>query len=284
MSPKESMPVDDQRLIACTVYDQQSYYIGTVVKVDRDVNNRLTLLVQGVQSLAESSKFKLVGEAIQHVDVQHKKIYVDLVRYPLSPMQVEALPLWQERLIVNRNRRKVGEISIRKATDVYTVEIPIRSEKLLVEDMQSGAVLAEVALSKTQLTQNNCLDEEAAVTYTDNQVVKGDLTRLQDAISFLEAVSRFPSNSFIKGKVTLLLGQPKSSETITQTFESATTATRVLTSIANTMANQCHDISLEMLVSDSERAEIYRNWLSRYQQSNSKSYSRSPKLPAWSQD
>lgn len=43
------------------------------------------------------------------------------------------IPLHQEKLTVKRQRRKIGEVIIRKEVETEIVRIPLRREKLIVE-------------------------------------------------------------------------------------------------------------------------------------------------------
>lgn len=280
MSSNELMPHTDQHLIASTVYDQQGDYVGIVVSVNRDADGQFSMLVQAGESSTSTNQLRIIGDAIQQVDSGRKKVYVDLQTYPPGRVQIEALPLWQEQVVVNRTRRKSGEISIRKSTDVYTIEVPVRSEKLIIENSETGEILAEVGLSDTQVTQQNFPGLASDVTYDDDQIVRGHLTRFRDVLSFLEAVSQFPNNSFVKSKIQLTVSQSGQSETVTQIFESAGTALRVISSMAGEMASDCREVYLELWVRDLERAATYQNWLSRYQQTTLNAQSHASPLPA----
>lgn len=282
----------DQSLVACAVYDQQGCYIGMVVKAYRDVDDQLSLILQGSKSQHQIDKLRVAGESIQHIDVRRKKIYVDLDAYPIGQVEVESLPLWQEQVVVNRTRRKVGEVSIRKVTDTYMVQVPIRSEKLVVEDVETGAVLTHVDLTNTHISQEDLLDGSSNITYTNDQLVKGYLEQLKDAVSFFKAVSQYPNNSFVKGKTILSLLQPQQSqhdrlETVCQTFESASTGLQMLSGLPSAVVDRCQGVSLEVLISDRDQASTYRNWLSRYRQpkqishgSRQRSPARLPSLPS----
>ncbi len=257
-------PKNDQRLVASTVYDQTKEYIGVVVKVDRDSEGKLSLLVQSDQTPSGLNLVTISEAAIRRVDLQQKEVYADLTQYPPSSVEVDAMPLWQEQLKVNRSRRKVGEISVRKATDIYTIEVPIRSEKLVIENAETGETLNEVGLSNTRVTQNDGLDISAPPSFQEDTLVQGHLTKLHDAVSFLEAVSQFPKNGFHKSKITMTLGRQQGTETITLTFEWAITALQALNCLSGMVANRCEGIDLELWVGDRERAATYQNWLSRY--------------------
>lgn len=271
MAFEEPVSVPDHRLIASAVYDQSGNYQGTVVKVDRVGEGPLSLLIQRADPQSGQAEFRVDGEAIQHVDVDHKIVYIDLDQVghqTANPSRVEPFPLWQERLVVNRNRRKVGEVSLRKVTETQKIEIPIRSEKLVVESVETGDILAEVGLSNTRITEDELSSGDLSLDYEDNHVVRGHLLKLKDATSFLEAINQFPDNRLKKIRVVLMLLQGSRSETIAQVFDSAKTALEVLAGMPSFIADQCGDVYVEALVNDRERATTYRNWLSRYKQPN----------------
>ena len=202
-------PNKDQNVLGSAVYDQNKDYVGVVVKVNRSDNDQLSLLVQGNPTPTGPNLMTVHGASIQKIDLPRRKIVVNLADHAPVSVEVESLPLWQEQVTVNRDRRKVGEISVRKTTDIYTLEVPVRSEKLVLEDADTGETLAEVGLSNTQVTQQEESELSAGLKYAEGTLVRGHLTELTDAINFLEAVSQFPKNGFRKGKITLALTRQK---------------------------------------------------------------------------
>jgi hypothetical protein len=59
---------------------------------------------------------------------------------PASPdrstvLETKTIPLLQERLLVERHRRKLGEVIVRKVVETRIVEVPVRREKLIVEQI-----------------------------------------------------------------------------------------------------------------------------------------------------
>jgi Domain of unknown function (DUF2382) len=52
-----------------------------------------------------------------------------------SAMSEKTIPLLEERLVVNFHRRKIGEVVVRKEVDVCIVEVPVRRERLIVEQI-----------------------------------------------------------------------------------------------------------------------------------------------------
>jgi Domain of unknown function (DUF2382)/PRC-barrel domain len=53
----------------------------------------------------------------------------------LSSDQGEIIRLLEERLVIDRHRRKVGEVVVRKEVETQVVEVPIHREKLVVEQL-----------------------------------------------------------------------------------------------------------------------------------------------------
>ncbi|MBE9143600.1 YsnF/AvaK domain-containing protein [Planktothrix mougeotii] len=59
------------------------------------------------------------------------------------------IPLKEEKLIVERERRKVGEVVIRKQVETYFVQVPVKREKLVIEQVGTDdQILAEIPLSE----------------------------------------------------------------------------------------------------------------------------------------
>ena len=59
------------------------------------------------------------------------------------------IPLKEEKLIVERERRKVGEVIIRKEVETHFVQVPVKREKLVIEQVGTDhQILAEIPLSE----------------------------------------------------------------------------------------------------------------------------------------
>jgi uncharacterized protein (TIGR02271 family) len=73
---------------------------------------------------------------------------------PISEIVAEkTISLLEEKLLVNRNKRKVGEIVVRKKIETRIVEVPVRREVLIVEQIGSeNKQLAQIDLGKGEIT------------------------------------------------------------------------------------------------------------------------------------
>lgn len=70
---------------------------------------------------------------------------------PLEPNIVEnvTIPLKEEKLMVERERRKVGEVVIRKEVETHFVQVPVKREKLVIEQVGEDAqTITEIPLSE----------------------------------------------------------------------------------------------------------------------------------------
>lgn len=60
--------------------------------------------------------------------------------------------LLEEQLVVNSNRRKIGEVVVRKTIETKMVNVPVRREKLIIEQIApEHQQLAEIDLSNGEI-------------------------------------------------------------------------------------------------------------------------------------
>ncbi len=127
--------------------------------------------------------------------VQHRPAVDDRAELPAKlqaepqidfrPQVAEAVvPLLEERLVVDRHKRKIGEVVVRKEIETQIVEVQVRREKLIVEQVSPEyQQLAVVDLGQTQGHGINV--PESALPAT----MEAKFTSVQAAIEFLEALA-----------------------------------------------------------------------------------------------
>ncbi len=99
----------------------------------------------------------------------------------------ETIQLLEERLVVNLHKRKVGEVIVRKEIETRIVEVPIRREKLIVEQVSPEAKqLAVIDLGQTQETE---FDAQQVSDNMLSPTVEGRFTSANAAIQFLQAIA-----------------------------------------------------------------------------------------------
>ncbi|MBD1854017.1 MULTISPECIES: DUF2382 domain-containing protein [Leptolyngbya] len=124
----------------------------------------------------------------------------------LTPEQ--AIRLLEERLIVRSDKRKVGEIVVRKEVEVRMVEVPVRREKLIVEQVQPKYErLAEIDLGQTTETAGS------------GAIVSGKFDSPRAVSDLLDAIARTPDHSCAEIRVEIKLKDSKHQETYQTWFD-----------------------------------------------------------------
>ncbi len=161
----------------------------------------------------------------------------------LAPNTVteQVVPLLEERLMVNLIRRKTGEVVVRKEieTHLLQVQVPIRREKLIVEQVSPEYKL----LAKVDLGQ---------VTNAD-KAINSVLTDLGIAHIEQNSGQKSHSLSLDQGSQTIICGQTSSPQT----------ASDVLDMIAHMPSHNCENIKIEIVLKDSTHKDTYQALFNR---------------------
>lgn len=119
------------------------------------------------------------------------------------------IKLLEEKLAVKYEKRKVGEVVVRKEVETILVEVPVRREKLIVEQVKPHyEKLAEINLSQTE--------------FTNGLQVKGEFSSLKSVIELLTAIANQQGDDFqefSKIKVEMTLKDLKSQSMCQRLFE-----------------------------------------------------------------
>lgn len=214
----------DKQLISYRVTDSNGIIRGKVADIYRDARDNLQLLIELSEQNSDSDWYQLTYRDIYEINLETQTIVTNLslkelselpLYQPLPPnlktavadaasgkfpngsissdpnveppatTEAETIPLLEEKLTVKRYRRKVGEIVVRKEIETRMVQIPIKSEKLVVERVGiEPEVLTEVDLGTEKVTVSN--DPELAVAF------KSKFVSIETAIQILQALKREP--------------------------------------------------------------------------------------------
>jgi hypothetical protein len=133
----------------------------------------------------------------------------------------ETIQLLEGRLVVNLHKRKVGEVIVRKEIETRIVEVPVRREKLIVEQVSPEAKqLAVIDLGQTQETEFDALQ------VSDNMLlptVEGRFTSADKAIQFLQAVTAQSSPGLQNVQVIIALDDSSHQEKYQSWLENGST-------------------------------------------------------------
>ncbi|MEG4394740.1 DUF2382 domain-containing protein [Microcoleus sp. BROC3] len=115
----------------------------------------------------------------------------------------EVIRLLEERLVINRSKRKVGEVIVRKEIETRMVQVPIQWEKLIVEQVgEDPKVLAEIDLGEGNITG---IDLTEVKSDRQEPTVKAEFTSVQKASKILNSIASQPRHGCVKVRLELVL-------------------------------------------------------------------------------
>lgn len=138
------------------------------------------------------------NEIRQQATISEPTIERDLVRQESSAYQQARSPsmptiveekrvqLLEERLVVDRKKRKVGEVIVRKVIETHIIEVPVRREKLLIEQIGSEPrQLASIDLGQPVIDGVEFTSANTAASLT----VSGEFASIKAASQFLATIA-----------------------------------------------------------------------------------------------
>jgi stress response protein YsnF len=108
---------------------------------------------------------------------------------PLDVVEEEVIRLLEERLVVDVKKQKLGDVIVRKEVETRIIQVPVRREKLIVEQVGSERrQLAEIDLGKPEEIAEIATDENAIQNNQPN--VSGVFNSPRTASLLLDAISK----------------------------------------------------------------------------------------------
>ncbi len=136
----------------------------------------------------------------------------------------EIIRLLSERLIVNRKKRKIGDVIVRKEIETRMVQVPVQYEKLVIEQVSpENKLLAEFALSQgeisgIELSQLEKHEHEVDI-HDDNLTVSGDFNSPKIASLLLNAIALERNHGCQKVRVTIVVENEEYQKKYEEWFE-----------------------------------------------------------------
>lgn len=123
----------------------------------------------------------------------------------LNVVEQEAVRLLEERLLVNRRKRKVGEVIVRKEIETRIVEVPVRRERLIVEQVSpERKQLASIDLGHRDL---DGVELRQAGYAESTSVVRKEFSSPEAASQFLQGIAAHPNAGHGTVQVTIVVTQ-----------------------------------------------------------------------------
>jgi len=132
----------------------------------------------------------------EHLETDEREQDFDIV-------DQDVIRLLEERLVINRSKRKVGEVIVRKEIETRMVQVPIQWEKLIIEQVgDDPKVLAEIDLGEGNITG---IDLTEIKSDRQEPTVKAEYTSVQKASKILNAIASQPRHGCVKVRIELVL-------------------------------------------------------------------------------
>ncbi|MBD2043961.1 YsnF/AvaK domain-containing protein [Microcoleus sp. FACHB-672] len=111
--------------------------------------------------------------------------------------------LLEERLVIDRSRQKIGEVIVRKEVETRIVEVPVRREKLIIEQVgPEHKQLAEIDLGQGEVTGVELLDGAVSDAHP---VIKGEFNSPEVASKILKAIADRPNHGCAKVRIEIVM-------------------------------------------------------------------------------
>jgi Domain of unknown function (DUF2382) len=129
------------------------------------------------------------------------------------------ISLLEERLLIERNKRKVGEIVVRKKVETRMVQVPVHSEKLIIEEIGTETKqLAEINLGQGEVTGIE-LKQLAAISDGNNYTVSGEFFSMKAARDILDAIALHANKGANKVRIELMVDDPQQQKLYQKMFD-----------------------------------------------------------------
>ncbi|MFM6040352.1 MAG: DUF2382 domain-containing protein [Sphaerospermopsis kisseleviana] len=116
------------------------------------------------------------------------------------------IPLLEERLFVDHNKQKVGEVIVRKEIETEMIQVPVRREKLIVEQVSpQHQQLAEIDLSHGEIPGIELINEEISKDSSLDRglTVSGEFISPKIASLLLNAIAQEKDHGCQQVKITI---------------------------------------------------------------------------------
>jgi stress response protein YsnF len=113
----------------------------------------------------------------------------------------ETIQLLEEQLVVETSKHKVGEVIVRKVVETRMVKLPVKREKLIVEQVYPEyKQLAAIAIGEGEFPE---IDLANTASANGKSVINGEFNSPTEAIKFLEAIALDSRCQKVKIEVTI---------------------------------------------------------------------------------
>jgi hypothetical protein len=264
------------QLVNNSVYDRAGFLIGNVLRVEPLSAGNFSLVVGHLGQNGTSREIRIDNNYIYKLDSENNAIHVNVQSQGDEAQESTHLELVEEQLVVNRQRVKVGEVSIRRVVETEMVQVPIQHEKLVIERVGESTDPIEVNLNETRLrgTQLNGTDGgtesyerslQAGSSEMQSISARGTFATIGQVLQCLDTMAKLPDPRCDKVRVEMILRQegPGLKGAVYE-FATPEQTRQNLSQLPKSFLDQCSSIRLELFSQDNALLTIYQDHLARY--------------------
>ncbi|MCC5659084.1 YsnF/AvaK domain-containing protein [Nostoc sp. XA010] len=182
-----------------------------------------------IEYMPEYLETETPGEGTLSENSTEQLVNYQTTNSPVEPVDLDEateeqiIRLLEERLVVESSKRKVGEVIVRKEIETRMIQVPVRREKLIVEQISpEHKQLAEIDLGQEEISGIDLTEVE----------------RLE--------VQHFGTGLMVSGE-----------------FSSPKTASLLLNAIALEQNHGCNQVRVTIAVEDESHQKKYQEWFDR---------------------
>jgi Domain of unknown function (DUF2382) len=183
--------------------DESPSYLPGTVEFSSPLENSVSLEAPRVRYVQQRSVLQEMSNPVPPPEIMQPVLPVNSINSMVSPpsdllpptektiakttslLEEKVIPLLEERVVVDRHRRKVGEVIIRKEVETRMIEVPVRRERLIVEQINpEHKRLLEVDLG--EMSGVNTAEERDSSIHPG---MSGEFNSTEEAIQFLDAIA-----------------------------------------------------------------------------------------------
>ncbi|PLZ98551.1 hypothetical protein CEN50_10885 [Fischerella thermalis CCMEE 5268] len=162
----------------------------------------------------DTSKIDSINHTVQDLNLEENGIE--------QKTEEEIIRLLSERLVVNRSKRKVGDVIVRKEIETRMVQVPVRYEKLIVEQASpENKLLAEIDLNQGEISgvELSQVEKHDVDIYDSNLTVSGEFNSPKIASLLLNAIALERNHGCQRVRVTIMVENEEYQQKYQQWFE-----------------------------------------------------------------
>ncbi len=149
----------------------------------------------------------------------------------IETQEKRIIPLLEERLHINRQRRKIGEVILRREVETRMIEVPVRREKLIVEQISPEfRQIACIDFSETEISEQTGNTTDLSEDLFD-QTLTAYYSTVLAANHALKVLGQTLANQCRSVSLAIVVQQGDRTERTSHRFETLATATWFLDSM-----------------------------------------------------